>query len=64
MPRGVREILEDGKWGAIVPLDDLPALAEAILKGLRGELPDPTPRAADFAVEKIVDQYLRFIDLG
>jgi glycosyltransferase involved in cell wall biosynthesis len=63
-PGGVREILEDGKWGAIVPLDDLPALAEAILKGLRGELPDPTPRAADFAVEKIVDQYLKLMGLG
>jgi len=46
-----------------VPLGDLPALAEAILKGLRGELPDPTPRAADFAVEKIVDEYLRLMGL-
>jgi glycosyltransferase involved in cell wall biosynthesis len=62
-PGGSSEILENGKWGVLVPLDDVAAMAQAIERGLRGELPDPTPRGMDFAVEKIVDQYLRLLAL-
>ncbi len=62
-PGGVREILQDGKWGAIVPLDDPEAMAEAILEGLENRLPDPSPRALDFASGRIVEEYLLLMDL-
>ena len=60
-PGGSKEILEDGKWGALVPLEDPIAMAKAIERGLRGELPDPSPRAQDFAAEKVVEQYLTLL---
>jgi len=56
---GPREILQDGKFGALVPVGDAAALAAA----MRAMLRDPTPpaelqsRAADFAVDRIGDRY-------
>ena len=33
-PNGPREVLEDGKWGRLVPVEDPQAMAQAILKSL------------------------------
>ncbi len=63
-PGGNREILEDGKWGALVPVGDSTRMAEAILDGINKRLPDPSPRAQDFSVEKSVNQYLNLIGLS
>mgnify|MGYP006282616891 CR=1 FL=1 len=59
-PSGPREILEDGKWGRLVPVGDEEALAEAMRKSLEEEH-DPErlrQRAMDFSVDRAVDTYL------
>lgn len=58
-PHGPREILDDGRFGALVPVGD----AEALAKAMAEMLDHPTStailksRAADFEVEKIGDRY-------
>jgi len=59
-PSGPREILEDGKWGRLVPVGEEAALAEAINESLDEEH-DPErlrQRAMDFSVDRAVDEYL------
>lgn len=59
-PSGPREILCDGKYGRLVPVNDPDALASAMQAAL-AERPDRSllqARAGDFAVERIADQYL------
>ena len=56
---GPREILEDGKWGELVPVGDPIAIADAILASLsRTDHPDVRVRAQDFEEAKSVLQYL------
>jgi glycosyltransferase involved in cell wall biosynthesis len=58
-PTGPREILEDGKWGRLVPVDDAQSLAGAIIEALRSEeKPDVVRRADDFRIEPAIDAYL------
>jgi glycosyltransferase involved in cell wall biosynthesis len=59
-PSGPSEILEKGKFGTLVPMGDIHALAQAIHHTLnnppnRNDLP---LRAADFDIEKVSRQYL------
>ncbi len=62
-PGGPSEILEDGKFGPLVPVGDDHALAEAI----QDLLEDPTDserlvnRAQDFSIKNIVDEYERVL---
>lgn len=59
-PSGPSEILEGGKWGRLVPVDDERALAEAMHLALT-EVPDTERlrrRAMDFSAEKAVEEYL------
>jgi glycosyltransferase involved in cell wall biosynthesis len=56
---GPREILEDGRFGALVPFGDPVALAAALDAAL-ADPGDPAPRlaqAARFGLERIVDSY-------
>lgn len=56
---GPREILENGRWGELVPVGDAEGLAAAIGRTLEGPLPSEPlkSRAAFFAVGKAVEQY-------
>jgi len=63
-PTGPNEILQDGKWGRLVPVGD----AEALASAMAAALDDPSPpdvrtRAADFSVDKAVDAYLDALGL-
>lgn len=57
---GPREILENGKYGALVPVGDVDALAEAMIESLKKEHDTAAlkRRAANFSVDKIAAQYL------
>lgn len=63
---GPREILQDGKWGRLVPVNDEEALAEAMSESL-SETHDPSQlrkRAVDFSVDEAVDEYLEVLIPG
>jgi len=62
-PSGPREILEDGKWGQLIPVGDVEAMAEAILASLQGEtqLPSKEILESRFGLDTIVDQYLSIL---
>jgi glycosyltransferase involved in cell wall biosynthesis len=59
-PTGPREILEDGRYGPLVPVGDHTRMAEAIVRVL--DAPPPAAvlreRASEFSVEAAVDAYL------
>lgn len=62
-PSGPSEILENGKWGQLVPVGHEEAMAQAIRATLNGaqDSVDPTRRAEDFHVREIADKYLRLL---
>lgn len=57
---GPKEILEDGKYGKLVPVNDINALAKAMYDSLHEEhdIEALKNRAQDFSIEKIANQYL------
>lgn len=60
---GPREILRDGEYGQLVPVDDVPALAEA-MDLMLARTPDRDglkARACEFRPEIAVDKYLRLL---
>ncbi len=62
---GPSEILENGKWGKLVPVGDVETLAEAILETIENP-PDREKlkrRGMDFHIDKIGQQWLELIKL-
>ena len=60
---GPREILEDGKWGRLVPVGDWRAMAEAILDTLDNPIPSDQLifRASAFSSDASIDRYLEVL---
>ena len=62
---GPREILEDGKWGRLVPVGDSDAMVEAIIGTLRDPM-EPgrlVSRASVYSAEASVDRYMEVLGL-
>ena len=62
-PFGPAEILDNGRWGRLVPVGDEAALARAMSEAL-AETPDRAAlrrRAADFSPEKAARRYLELV---
>ncbi len=61
-PSGPREILAEGKYGALVPMQDVPALAGAIGRAIEGSTPRPCEASwRPYELENIVDQYVSLL---
>ncbi len=59
-PGDTADILEYGRWGRLVPVGDVAALATAILESPdETSPPDGSKRVADFAPEKTIDAHLQ-----
>ncbi|MCK4391570.1 glycosyltransferase [Candidatus Bipolaricaulota bacterium] len=65
-PSGPAEILEDGKYGHLVPVGDANAMARAILDTLENPLSPAVlrRRAEDFSLDRIVGQYLEVLGIS
>ena len=62
-PNGPREILADGKFGRLVPVGDVEALAAAMRESLASEHDSGAlmARAQDFGIDTAVDQYEKLL---
>ncbi|MER3402920.1 MAG: glycosyl transferase [Armatimonadota bacterium] len=61
-PSGPEEILDGGKYGTLVPVDSIEALADAIGRVLNGERKIAPPEwLAQFEVKRISEQYLNLL---
>jgi glycosyltransferase involved in cell wall biosynthesis len=61
-PSGPAEILQDGKYGQLVPVNDSGKMAEAMRKMLlAGEVPAPEGAAARYGLEESAEAYLSFL---
>lgn len=61
-PHGPREILENGKWGDLVPVGDSDALAKAMLKAVNKPKGTSYERAKEFTHEASIKQYVELIE--
>ena len=65
-PSGPGEILEGGRWGRLIPVGDVAALADGMMEILQGS-PFPRPSSAKLAcyhLDQAVDRYLSVLGMG
>lgn len=62
-PNGPSEILAEGKYGRLVPVGDVTALAQAMQLALENPIDAPQlrKRSQDFSIERSVSEYLQLI---
>jgi len=61
-PSGPREILENGRWGRLVPVGDAGALAEAMSEALDSpRIAHPEEAVRRFTRDESVRQYLKLL---
>jgi glycosyltransferase involved in cell wall biosynthesis len=61
-PSGPHEILAEGKYGRLVPVGDVNALAQAIQDGLMGRVPRPPKESwQPFEPEYVLNQYVKVL---
>ena len=62
-PSGPSEILEHGRWGRLVPVNDQTALAEAIAATLEDDTNQDAlrQRAAQFSPKKMIEKFENLI---
>ncbi len=60
---GPREILEDGRWGRLVPVGDWRAMSKAIIQALDNPPPSGqiSARASVFSADAAIDRYLEVL---
>ena len=65
-PYGPREILDHGRYGALVPIDDPAAMADAIVDRIHNPLPASllAERARDFSIERALNLYEEVLGLS
>lgn len=56
-PHGASEILEGGKWGRLVPVDDVKALASAMEKAINDPRSNVIERARSFGSAQAIQKY-------
>ncbi|MEJ5202885.1 MAG: glycosyltransferase [Anaerolineales bacterium] len=63
-PSGPNEILRGGKYGHLVPVNDVPAMAQAIEAVLRGDRRMPTAKWLEqYRIESVARRYRQVLDL-
>jgi len=61
-PSGPEDILDNGKYGHLVPVGDVEAMADAMLRVLDGDAPEvPEEWLLQFHEERVAQQYLRLL---
>lgn len=64
-PSGPEEVLEDGRWGRLVPVGDTLSMAAAMDKALDDpHPPDVANRAAEFSVARAVQRYAEVLGVA
>jgi glycosyltransferase involved in cell wall biosynthesis len=66
-PSGPADILAQGKYGVLVPVGDVEAMADGMATALQAT-PEATAmakaRTSEFSIARITEQYLAFMKVG
>lgn len=61
-PSGPRQLLDDGRYGRLVPVGDAAAMAGALADALAGRVPAPPPESwSPYEQDTVVDGYLELL---
>jgi glycosyltransferase involved in cell wall biosynthesis len=63
-PSGPAEILEGGRWGKLVAVEDAEAMASAIMASMEGDRRDAEERTRLFRSDEVIKQYEETLGIG